>query len=606
MERNPMARPLMYMAAFALALGTALMLGGQVASLVHCKGILERFTPVAGVQFILSGDSSVFGATTDGCEPSSPQVWLWFIVMMLVLSGIGTVIWMKIMSYRQSDEFLVKDVMRRDGMAQPKEVNRVAGKAALLKKAVTIRPSLKDVKGIATCMVGLQLGSSWGYGVFITAEDSIVLVGPPRSGKGFYLIINAILDAPGAVITTSTRGDNYAATHKLRATNDRPVVLFDPQGMSGVASTLKWSPMQGCEDPMVAMRRAKVLIAASGSGKSDANQEWAQVAETILSYLLHAGALAGISTHELGQWGVSAKVAEDAIAILQSHPRATPGWALGLEGELKSDPRMLPSKWMGVGNALQALMLPEVSNALSPHSRAEMLDPVQFIKDCGTLYLIGTKSGGGAIAPFLIALMDEMVECARTMAFRSPGNRLDPPMSLILDEIANLAVWPALPQIMADGGGVGISTLVVLQSLAQARGGWGEQEAQAIFDAAIIKVQLGGSGNERDLEGFTKLMGERQVKEISRSWSEEGGQSKSEQLRDKAVMTIAEMRRIPTGYGLYLGRNGRPILMKMIRWIDRPDAEEIKTGVGEFNKAVDEAHRVELEDAETEKERVKV
>lgn len=606
MERNPMARPLMYMAAFALALGTALMLGGQVASLVHCKGVLERFTPVAGVQFILSGDSAVFGATADGCEPGNTQVWVWFIVMMLVLSGISTVIWMKVMNHRQSDQYLVKDVMRRDGMAQPKEVNRIAGKAALLSKAVTIRPSLKDTKGIDPCMVGLQLGSSWGYGVFITAEDSIVLVGPPRSGKGFYLIINAILDAPGAVITTSTRGDNYAATHKLRATNNRPVVLFDPQGMSGMSSTLKWSPMQGCEDPMVAMRRAKVLIAASGSGKSDANQEWAQVAETILSYLLHAGALAGISTHELGQWGVSAKVAEDAIAILQSHPRATPGWALGLEGELKSDPRMLPSKWMGVGNALQALMLPDVSNALNPRNKAEMLNPEQFIKDCGTLYLIGTKSGGGAIAPFLIALMDEMVECARTMAFHAPGNRLDPPLSLILDEIANLAVWPALPQIMADGGGVGISTFVVLQSLAQARGGWGEQEAQAIFDAAIIKVQLGGAGNERDLEGFAKLMGDRQVKDISRSWSEEGGQSKSEQLRDKAVMTISEMRRIPTGYGLYLGRNGRPILMKMIRWIDRPDAGEIKAGIAEFNTAVDAAHRVELEDAETEKERVKV
>ena len=602
MQRDPMARPLMYIAGFLLAMGAALVLGGQVAALVHCGGLLERFTPVAGIQFVFSGDSTVFGTTAEGCTPGSGQIWVWFVATVLVVSGIAAAIWMKWMNHKQSDDFLVKDIMRREGVAQPKEIKRIAGEKALLSKATTIRPSLKHVKDIDPCMVGLKLGSSWGYGVFITSEDSIVLVGPPRSGKGFYLIINAILDAPGAVVTTSTRGDNFAATAKIRATEGRPVVLFDPQSMSGMTSTLKWSPMQGCEEPQVAMRRAKVLIAASGSGKSDANQEWAQVAETILAYLLHAGALGEISTHTLGQWGVSAKVAEDAIRILESHPRATPGWALGLESELTSDPRMLPSKWMGVGNALQALMLPEVTKALNPESRAEMLDPESFIKAKGTLYLIGTKSGGGAIAPYLIALMDEMVESARALAFRSPGNRLDPPMSLILDEIANLAPWPALPQIMADGGGVGISTMVVLQSLAQARGGWGEQEAQAIFDAAIIKIQLGGAGNDRDLETFAKLMGDRQVKEISHSWSEDGAKSKSEQLRDKAVLTIAEMRRLPTGYGLYIGRNGRPILMKMSRWIDRPDAAEVHASIAAFNSDLAQ----QLEEELSTKERVKV
>ena len=38
------------------------------------------------------------------------------------------------------------------------------------------------------------------------------MLGPPRSGKGLHLVINAILDAPGAVITTATRPDNIAVT----------------------------------------------------------------------------------------------------------------------------------------------------------------------------------------------------------------------------------------------------------------------------------------------------------------------------------------------------------------------------------------------------------
>lgn len=589
MQREPWAKPLMYVALGMLSFGALLALGAQAAALAHCGGLLSTFSPVGGIQFLLSGDRTGLG-TTGQCVPGREQIWIWFAVCTLLLCAVAGFIWWQWANYKQSDQYLIKDVMRREGIAKPKEISRIAGQKALMAKATTIRPSLKSAgTKIEPHMVGQKLGTAWNLGIYVTAEDSVVLVGPPRSGKGFYLIINAILDAPGAVITTSTRGDNYAATWKLRATEGRPVVLFDPQGLSGMQSSLKWSPMQGCEDPQVAMRRAKVLIAASGSGKSDSNKEWAQVAETIMAYLLHAGALAGISTHQLGRWGSSSKVAEEAIRILEDHPRATAGWALGLENELKSDPRMLPSKWMGVGNALQALMLPEVTEALNPASSAEMLDPETFIKQRGTLYLIGTKSGGGAVAPYLIALMDELTETARAMAFRSPSNRLDPPMSLILDEIANLAPWPALPQIMADGGGVGISTIVVLQSLAQARSGWGEQEAQAIFDAAIVKIQLGGAGNDRDLETFAKLLGQRQVTEISRSWSEDGGTSRSEQLREKDVLSIAEMRRIPTGYGLYIGRNGRPLLMKMSRWIDRSDAKQIKAGIGEFNALVAEA-----------------
>lgn len=141
---------------------------------------------------------------------------------------------------------------------------------------------------------------------------------------------------------------------------------------------------------------------------------------------------------------------------------------------------------------------------------------------------------------------------------------------------------------------------MVLQSLAQARSGWGEQEAQAIFDAAIVKIQLGGGGNDRDLESFAKLMGNRQVREITRSWSEEGAKSRSEQFKDKEVLTIDDMRRIPTGYGLYMGRNGRPFLMKMVRWIARKDAGEIRAGIAEFNTDV----LKELEEELSRKERV--
>src|SRR5699024_12121463 len=98
---------------------------------------------------------------------------------------------------------------------------------------------------------------------------------------------------------------------------------------------------------------------------------------------------------------------------------------------------------------------------------------------------------------------------ARRVAARSPGARLDPPMLLALDEIANLSPLPSLPTLMAEGGGTGITTMPVLQSLAQARDRWSENQAGAIWDAAITKIILGGAPNSRHLQDLSTLIGER-------------------------------------------------------------------------------------------------
>ena len=79
--------------------------------------------------------------------------------------------------------------------------------------AATLRPSIQHPRASD---VGYLLGRSCGREIWASVEDSILVIGPPRSGKGLHLVINAILDAPGAVVTTSTRPDNIAATIDAR------------------------------------------------------------------------------------------------------------------------------------------------------------------------------------------------------------------------------------------------------------------------------------------------------------------------------------------------------------------------------------------------------
>src|SRR5699024_12610922 len=107
------------------------------------------------------------------------------------------------------------------------------------------------------------------------------------------------------------------------------------------------------------------------------------------------------------------------------------------------------------------------------------------------------------------ALTEAHWETRGRLPARPSGARLYPPLLLCLDEIGNLAPLPSLPTLMAEGGGTGITTLAVLQSLAQARDKWNEHQAGAIWDASIVKIILGGASNSRDLQDLSTLIGER-------------------------------------------------------------------------------------------------
>ncbi|WIM72840.1 type IV secretory system conjugative DNA transfer family protein [Corynebacterium suedekumii] len=95
--------------------------------------------------------------------------------------------------------------------------------------------------------MGYRLGTAHGRDVWASVEDSILLIGPPRSGKGLHIVIPWILDAPGAVVVTSTRPDNLTATLRARQ-RIGPTAVFDPQHLAeGIPAGLQWSPIRAAK-----------------------------------------------------------------------------------------------------------------------------------------------------------------------------------------------------------------------------------------------------------------------------------------------------------------------------------------------------------------------
>ena len=515
--------------------------------------------------------------------PPTGLYWAGTVIVICLASLVGIVGWRVVR--RLSSSQGRDDPRRRPGMASAGEAVRGAGSRAVVSRAPVVRPALAEQRRVQPQQVGYRVGRVSGKDLWFSVEDSVLVVGPPRMGKGLHLMIPWVLDAPGAVVATSTRPDTLSVTHSTRAQHG-PVAIFDPQQLSGLPGGLRWSPVRGCEHPRTALVRARGLAAGVGFGKTISDADfWAGQTETALRCLLHAAALDGRGPADLYRWSLNPALSEEAVHILTRTGSAASGWSDALDAIVHSDPRTRDSVWLGVRQALAALADPDVMAAVAPRE-GEAFHPEEFLRQQGTLYLLASSVASASSGPLVAAFVEDITETARSLAARSPGARLDPPLLLALDEIANLTPLPSLPSLMAEGGGSGITTVTVFQSLAQARNRWGEHAADSLWDAATVKIVLGGLAKLRDLDDVARLLGEIDEPTQTLSRGRWGDRSYSVSVRQMPVMPPSVLRTLPFGTAVLLLRHTRPVVVDLLPWTKRRDAAELVANRGEVEAAM--------------------
>ncbi|MAP64378.1 MAG: type VI secretion protein [Microbacterium sp.] len=555
--------------AIAAVAGLALVLRGAASVAAWLSGLPQPDGDIASGLAVLLDPLNPAEATG---TPGLNAIVFW-LVAGLMLAVLTTGVAFGVVKWRSRSRR--RDPRRLEGTATGSDIAQTASTRALQKRSANLRPSLG--KQAKPAEVGYLIGTAKGQRVWASVEDSILVLGPPRAGKGYYLAGNFILDAPGSVVTTSTRPDNLAITLRARRRLG-PVAVFDPQRLApGLPAGLRWSPVRGCEDPLTAMIRASGFAASTGlsGGGVDSGGFWEGKTREAIQALLHAAALGGLDARNLYRWTLSPAAAADAVRILAAEPNAAEGWADSLDSMIQADPRTRDSIWQGVSLAFSAFADPRVLAAVTP-APGEVFDPTPFLQERGTLMMLATGAGAGAAGALVAAFIEDIVETARRMAARSPGARLDPPLALVLDEIGNLSPLPSLPTLMAEGGGSGITTMPFLQSLAQARDKWGQEKAGAIWDSAIVKILLGGQANPKDLQDISNLLGERDDTTMSVSHDAFGARSYQSSIRRVPVMSGEELRTMPFGVALTLLRAVPPIVTDLRAWTARPDADLLR------------------------------
>ena len=123
--------------------------------------------------------------------------------------------------------------------------------------------------------------------------------------------------------------------------------------------------------------------------------------------------------------------------------------------------------------------------------------------------------------------------------------------------------------------------------MAQARDRWGREAADAIWDSAIVKIILGGSANADDLAGISRLIGEREVRDMTQTRGQGGAMDTtvSVSVRRQPILEPSDIRQIPVGQGLLLLRSAPPIMMAITPWTGRPDASKLSAARTRFETA---------------------
>lgn len=529
---------------------------------------------------VLSGDLLGWvGSAADGCRISNASAWVLVMVVVLVVVFALLALFQYFEARRLTPQYLRKQLLaRKEVFAGRGEVKREVGADVAVDRGRKVRPkhAEKVKRRFKPEDAAFHLGKSQGVDVFLSMEDAVLLIGPPRSGKGYGILTRQIIETPGPVVTTSTRGDNMEATIAARAKKG-PVYVLDPENVTGRRSTMKWSPITGCENGVVARKRAQLLVDATGLGAGEGgnNQEFATKAVEILQALLHAAAVGKVSLSEVYAWTKNPERAREAVEILATESDL--GWDESLRATLELPVEQRATNWFGVSSALTPVDVPETRGLFQPDD-GEVFNIDDFLDNNGTLYLISPlKAGneGASVGVLLVMLLDAITEAAHRKAMMQPSGRLDPPLGLVLDELANVFPWPQLPQWCAAGSGEGIQVTSVVQSRSQLRSGWGQDGAQTVWESSGIKIILGGGGADSDLREAIALLDEQTWKTTHASWSTERDESWNENVQMKEGMTVAELRRLPELMALIIVRRARAIAVDLIPWTQKKDVAEL-------------------------------
>ncbi|MXM63497.1 TraM recognition domain-containing protein [Streptomyces sp. HUCO-GS316] len=436
-------------------------------------------------------------------------------------------------------------------------------------RARELRPGLKGRAELHPDETGNLLGDLDPKGPELRSsyEDVELDLMAPRAGKSTGIAVPRVLRAQGAVLLTSNKSDVYAVTRAEREKAGQ-VWTFDPQGIAHTERAMWWNLLGDCHTIEGARRLAGHFV-ASVNDDTAKKDFWISAAQNTLTALFLAAARGGAQVRDLLGW-LADPADRTPIDLLRD--AGLLAMAEQLQGTVRGAVETRDGIYETARQTVSCLLDPEILAWVTPDPRLPEFRPDEHVVSKGTLYLL-SKDGGGSAAGVIAGLADATMR-AGVVAAERMGGRLDPPLTAVLDEAANVCRISDLPDLYSHFGSRGINVVTLLQSYRQGARVWGDVGMDALWSAATVKLLGAGLDDADFVQKISTLVGQHDVKTPSISRGKEGT-SRSYSYRQESILPPDKIRALPKGTALLLATGIRPALIRLRPWYKEPGAAAI-------------------------------
>jgi type IV secretion system protein VirD4 len=387
----------------------------------------------------------------------------------------------------------------------------------------------------------------------------VLAFGPPGSFRTNGLVIPAILEWQGNLVTTSIKPDVLRATCAHRASLGA-VWVYDPLELSGVPGA-RWTPLAYCSSYTDARRIGRMLADAAdvqGHKADDANY-WQLLGAKLLSVLLFAAAGTGRSMADVARWVDVQDVDDVAQALMEiGNQQALDAWAA-----CTSRPDNTLGSVYGTAETLLDVFGDPVIAASAEDCDLDLDELLTGANN--TLYLYAPASEQERLRPLFELLVSVVIFKAEQLAAAQPGGMLNPRLFVCLDEAGNCAAIRKLPQLATTGRGQGIQLLTIWHDEAQLQHRYGHRAA-TVLNGHRAKLLLSGQADPASLELASKLVGDEAVTQTSETTGGDGRASYTESTAYRRLLPPEALRQLKPRRALLVYGHLPPVRIRLRPW----------------------------------------
>ena len=441
-------------------------------------------------------------------------------------------------------------------------------------------PHCEDKYGLAIepTSIGSMIGTNDKYPyngeTWLSYERSILVIGPPRSGKNLWFVNRWIGEHEGPVITTAVRPDVFSMTAAHRERKGT-IYLFDPFELckneplviDEKVRPLRWSPLWKADEVDMALAHANFL-AMQGAGKGEnasVERYYREMVAMILAGMLHLTAISKGATlndivPRLRDWGKNEKTNQILKTFVEKcfneeEKRSLEQEVAALRGRTdrneKNDRDMIAEEtveWFKgrktsravesiyyamvsvqaamstetfkayfgsfMTQVLRPLQNPKLLAALQAPEGEEYFDPMEFLSGSNTLYIIGNEASQAESAPIIVGIVEDILRSVTDYIGQNARNpRLSPPLGLYLDELPSVVPLPeeTIRSLLTTGAGNGIRFVGVVQGTELLEQRWGPQLGKSLITTAGAVIVLPGVVDTMLLRQLSEVAGQAYV-----------------------------------------------------------------------------------------------